>query len=152
MVFVPFIPMTSSFVPAVYVRSSGEKPRPISPASSLPAHPLPGKSTGAFSFPKHIHEEAFMVKNTPAIPFSEETAALSPGESGKIRDRYRLFQLLNPLPSTSDASTTDMKAVGSCSARNFFSCMACLGSRRVRRTGRGCLEYPPMPSSLVTPL
>jgi hypothetical protein len=58
MVFVPFIPMTSSFVPAVYVRSSGEKPRPISPASSLPALPCPGKAQG-LQFPtKQYHEES----------------------------------------------------------------------------------------------
>ena len=130
----------------------GKNPGPFPPLLPFRRFPAREKHRG-FSFPQNnTMKKAFMVQNTPAIPFSEETAALSPGESGKIRDRYRLFQLLNPLPSTSDASTTDMKAVGSCSARNFFSCMACLGSRRVRRTGRGCLEYPPMPSSLVTPL
>ncbi len=65
--------------------------------------------------------------------------------------RYRLFQLLKPCPSTSAVSVMDMKAFGSFSARNLFSEMACLGSSSVMRTGRGCFEYPPMPSSLVTP-
>lgn len=45
-------------------------------------------------------------------------------QEGDRTSRYRLFQLLNPLPRTSDASVTDMKAFGSFSARNCFSCMA----------------------------